>query len=51
VLQVRQIEQIEERLPLFFQGKWQPDAAEWRMIQRHDRLLAAEEQAEQPQQA
>lgn len=43
-LQVREIERIEDRLPEFFKGKWQPTAAEWGRIRWHDRLVEAGEQ-------
>ena len=41
-LQAREMERVENRLPDFFAGKWQPTAAEWRLIRRHDRLEAEE---------
>ncbi len=45
-LQVREIERIEDRMPDFFAGKWQPTAAEWGRIRWHDTLYDALERVE-----
>ena len=37
-MHVQEIERVEDVLPLFFKGTYQPTAAEWRLILRHNRL-------------
>lgn len=36
----QEIDRIEMQLPQFHEGKWEPTPAEWRVIVRHDELLA-----------